>query len=128
MQPPKTKIRATTPWMILIKDIRLLEHDAGSQYKFNRFWAIVWACAMLTMVYPLWPHNVDEFTQLLILEVSLWANFATHFSGMSSALAARNTTHTLDDTADVVQDLNDDIDEIHAVTERLDDLLPPSVE
>lgn len=111
----------------MVKDIRMLEHDADSQYKFNRFWAIVWALAMMTMIIPLWPHSLQAFVQLLILEVSLWANFATHFGAMSAALAAKNTTKTLSDTSEVVEDISGDIDDIHDVTDKVDDLLPPMV-
>ena len=119
----KTKIKATTPWMLIIKDIRLLEHDAASQYRFNRTCAIIWAGAMLALLIPLWPHNLQAFVQLLILEVSLWANFATHFGAMSAALAAKNTTRVLGDTSDVVEDISDDIDEIHAVTKQVQEIL-----
>lgn len=123
--PPKQKIKASAAWMFIVKDVRLLEHDASHQYRFNRFFAIVWGIAMIVIPFDatLYGHNISA---LIIQEISLWANFATHFSGMSSALAAKNTSKTLDDTTDVVQDLSDDIDDIHDVTEKLDDvLLPP---
>lgn len=119
----KAKIKATTPWMLIIKDIRLLEHDAASQYKFNRSCAIIWALAMGALLIPLWPHNLQMFVQLLILEVSLWANFATHFGAMSAALAAKNTTRVIGDTSDIVEDMSDDINDIHAVTEQVQQVL-----
>lgn len=105
------KIKANPLMMFLFKDIGLLEHDARSQYKFNRFWAIVWFMALVAIPFlpRLYGHDVGT---MLVLEVSLWANFATHFSGMSSALAAVNTTQT-------VTDMSDDVDDIHTVAEVL---------
>ncbi len=117
------KKRATMPWMLLLKDIRLLEHDAQSQYKFNRFWVMTWGAAMVVIPFDptLYAHSISA---LIIQEVSLWANLATHFSGMSAALAAKNTTQTLSDTTVFVEDISDDIDEIHTVTDKVEDLLP----
>lgn len=117
--------KRATPWRLITRDIRHLEHDATSQYRFNRFWATIWGISMAAVVVPLWPHSLNAFVQLLILEVSLWANFATHFGAMSAALAAMNTSKTLDDTSDVVKDLSEDIDDIHAVT--VDDSALPAV-
>lgn len=34
------------------------------------------------------PHDTPALVQLLILEVSLWANFATHFGALSAAQAS----------------------------------------
>jgi hypothetical protein len=111
----KQKLKATPVMMILFRDIQLLEHDADSQYKFNRFWAIVWFMSMVGLVIPLWPHSLSGFVQLLILEVSLWANFATHFGAMSSALAAKNTTATVKEAAEAVDDIHEDVAQIAEV-------------
>lgn len=107
--------------MLFIRDVHLLEHDAATQYKFNRFWAIIWGLAIVAVVFPLWPHHTNDFVQLLILEVSLWANFATHFSGMSAALAAKNSTRAGNDLAEIIDDVQHDI---HDTAESVDDLLP----
>jgi hypothetical protein len=121
------KFKATPPIMLLMKDVNLLEHDASTQYKFNRFWAIVWGILMIALVFfpELYAHSISA---LIITEVSLWANFATHFGAMSSALAAKNTTRTLTDASKTVVDVAGDIDDIHQVTDRLDDILPPVVQ
>lgn len=120
------KLKATAPIMLLMKDISLLEHDAQSQYKFNRTWAIVWGITMVIL--PFFPSLYGSaVSALLIQEISLWANFATHFGAMSSALAAVNTTKTVADVANTVQDVSDDIDDIHSVTNKLDDVITPAV-
>lgn len=93
--------------MILFKDVNLLEHDPESQYKFNRFWAITWSLCILTVPFIpiLYQHNLGT---LIVIEVSLWANFASHFGNMSSALAAMNS----DKTFGIV---SNDVDDIHNV-------------
>jgi hypothetical protein len=58
---------------------------------------------------------LSGFVQLLILEVSLWANFATHFGAMSSALAAKNTTATVKEAAEAVDDIHEDVAQIAEV-------------
>lgn len=103
------KIKATPPVMLFIRDVHLLEHDAATQYRFNRFWAVLWGLAMVAVLFPLWPHTADKLVQLLILEVSLWANFATHFSGMSAALAAKNSTRAASHLADTIGTVQADI-------------------
>jgi cobalamin biosynthesis protein CobD/CbiB len=120
------KLKATPPIMLLMKDISMLEHDAATQYKFNRFWAIFWGGMMICLVFfpSLYNGNVSAF---IITEVSLWANFATHFGAMSSALAASNTTKTVRDVGATVMDMSDDIDDIHDATDHLDTILPPVV-
>lgn len=113
------KFRATPPVMFILKDVQHLEHDPHSQYRFNRFWAIVWFLAIIGALIALWPHNRTQMVPLLILEVSLWANFATHFGAMSAALAASNTSQ---DTHDMAEDL----DTMAKLTERMEDMTPPS--
>ena len=112
----KEKVKSISPRVFFIKDINRLEHDAVAQYKFNRFWAAIWFCTLITIPFvpTLYAHSVSV---LIVQEVSLWANFATHFGAMSGALAAMNTSKR-------VNDISDDVDDIHEVTERLDDLVP----
>lgn len=109
--------------MLLLKDVRLLEHDAQTQYSFNRFWVIFWGLTMIAIPFvpTLYAHSISA---LIIQEVSLWANTATHFGAMSAALAAKNTTQTIGDATEVVVDMSDDIEEIHSVTDKVEDLLP----
>lgn len=73
--------------MLVRRDIHNMEYDAGTQYRFHRFWAIFWFLTMLAV--PCFPSLVANLPALLILEASLWANTATHFGGMSAALAAK---------------------------------------
>ena len=77
--------------MLVTNDIRALEYNAKTQYKFHRAWAIFWFATML--VVPFFSTLRTSIPALLILEASLWANFATHFGGMSAALAAKDTTN-----------------------------------
>jgi len=75
--------------LLLTKDIHTLEYDAGSQYKFHLFWAWLWFMAIVAIPFipKAWGHSIPA---LIIQEVSLWANFATHFGAMSAALAAKS--------------------------------------
>lgn len=100
--------------MFIYKDVHKLEHDASSQYRFNRFWASIWFCTMIAIpcIPSLYAHNISA---LIITEVSLWANFATHFGSMSSALAAMNTTKTVSNIDDNVDDIQDTVSEIGQV-------------
>lgn len=108
--------------MILFKDISLLEHDAQTQYKFNRFWALVWSLTMVAIpcVPTLYAHSVSA---LIIQEISLWANFATHFGAMSAALAAKNTARTLGDTTYAVSDMDTTVDDIQDNVNQIADAL-----
>lgn len=77
-------------WMLVRRDIHDLEYSPAAQYKFNRFWAIFWALQMPAVLILLFifPRFWAAIAIVYVTEASLWANFATHFSGMSSALAA----------------------------------------
>lgn len=83
------RLRATLPIMFIMKDVDHLEHDPKSQYRFNRFWAIAWGVVLIGLPFfpTLYAHTISA---LIIQEISLWANFATHFGAMSAALAASN--------------------------------------
>ena len=76
-------------FMFAVRDIHNLEFDAETQYRFHRLWAIFWFATML--VVPFFHTLRTSIPALLILEASLWANFATHFGGMSAALAAKTS-------------------------------------
>lgn len=103
----RQKLKATPVIMILFKDVNLLEHDPESQYKFNRFWALLWFTAIICLPFvpSAYAHSISV---LIIEEVSLWANFASHFGNMSSALAAMNTSKTvknIDSNVDQIADI-----------------------
>ena len=74
--------------MMITNNVHNLEYDASTQYKFHRAWALFWFLTML--VVPFFATLRVSIAALLILEASLWANFATHFGGMSAALAAKD--------------------------------------
>lgn len=74
---------------LITRDIKKLEYDATSQYRFHFTLAWFWFIAMPVTTIAFWPHTLVATIQLLIFEVSLWANFATHFGAMSSAIAAQ---------------------------------------
>lgn len=118
------KIKATTFAMIVFKDVNRLEHDPGAQYRFNRFWAIFWALQMpLVILLDLqFPHFWILISVMYFTQASLWANFATHFGAMSSALAADKAKAVVDDISEDVDDLGEDIDHIHAA------ILPDAVQ
>lgn len=69
------------------KDVHKLEYDPKTQYNFHRIAAFIWVLAMIGVPFWgwLWGHNVGI---LIILEVSLYANFATEFGSVSAAEAA----------------------------------------
>lgn len=73
--------------MLVTKDIHNLEYDPKTQYRFHRAWALFWFTTML--IVPFFNSLRSSIPALLILEASLWANFATHFGAMSAALAAK---------------------------------------
>jgi hypothetical protein len=112
------RLKATPLFMFLLKDVDKLEHDAQSQYRFNRFWAIFWFGQMFLLPLLVWvaPKIWMGIEFFYITEASLWANFATHFGAMSGALAAMNTTERLSDQVDEV---SDNVDDIHHVTETV---------
>jgi hypothetical protein len=74
--------------MMFRRDIHNLEYDPQTQYRFHFYAAWFWFSCMLLV--PLIPQFRHALLSLLIMEASLWANFATHFGSMSSAIAARN--------------------------------------
>jgi hypothetical protein len=69
------------------KDIHELEYEAQAQYKYHRGAAIVWLASMILILFfpPLYSNNLGI---LIILEVSLYANFSTEFGSMSASEAA----------------------------------------
>jgi hypothetical protein len=78
--------------MILLmfrRDIHNLEYDPSTQYRFHFVSAWFWFACMVGV--PFAPVLRHPILSLLIMEASLWANFATHFGAMSAALAAKSS-------------------------------------
>lgn len=75
--------------LMITTDIHDLEYNASAQYKFHFYCAWIWFLILLAIPFipQAWGHSISA---LIIQEMSLWANFATHFGAMSSALAAKS--------------------------------------
>lgn len=65
-----------------------LENDARTQAKFHLVMAWFWMVTMVVAPIAWLPHSATALIQLTILEVSLWANFATHLGALSAAQAS----------------------------------------
>lgn len=76
--------------MLIRRDVHQLEYDPQTQYRFHFTLTWMWFITMIALPFvpELWGHNMPA---LIIQEISLWANFATHFGAMSAALAAKHT-------------------------------------
>jgi hypothetical protein len=83
--------------MLLRRDVHQLEYDPAMQYRFHFALTWFWFLTMVALPFVpvLWGHTLPA---LVVQEISLWANFATHFGSMSSALAAQQTTRIPTDT------------------------------
>ncbi len=68
--------------------IQQFEDDARTQVKFHITMTWVWLFMMIVAVIYFFPHSADDFIQLLILEVSLYANVITHYGALSAAQAS----------------------------------------
>jgi hypothetical protein len=68
------------------KILRELEEDAQAQAKFHLILAWFWGVSMIGIVFVrvLW----QNYPALVIEEISLWANFATHLGALSAAQAS----------------------------------------
>ena len=76
--------------LLFKRDVEQLEYDPGTQYRFHFVAAWFWFATMIAV--PFVPVLRHPILSLLIMEASLWANFATHFGAMSAALAAKAST------------------------------------
>lgn len=64
-----------------------LSVDPKWQFKFNAFFSVLWIISMILI--PLCPSLYGHTTSALIIEeVSLWANFASHFGALGANLSA----------------------------------------
>lgn len=72
---------------MLMRDIERLEYDPATQYRFH--FGLTWFWFVMMLLLPFIPTLYGgQLAPLIIEEISLWANFATHLGSMSSALAA----------------------------------------
>lgn len=64
-----------------------LSVDPSWQFKFNSFFSMLWLSSMVAVLFfPfLYGHTISA---LIIEEVSLWANFASHFGALGANLSA----------------------------------------
>ena len=77
--------------MLIRRDVHQLEYDPATQYKFHFTLTWFWFISMVALpaVPILWGSSLPA---LVVQEISLWANLATHFGAMSAALAAKQTS------------------------------------
>jgi len=68
--------------------ITRLEHDAKTQARFHQVMSYVWLLTIVVTPVVFWPHSTTSLVQLLILEVSLYANFATEYGALSASQAS----------------------------------------
>ena len=87
------RIKATPFILMLVKDADMLEHDAKSQYRFNRYCAI--AFLFVSAALPFFPGLYDHaFSNLLFAEIASLSTFATFYGNMTSAVAMANAIRT----------------------------------
>lgn len=65
------------------KFVRQFEEDARTQARFHLVMAYIWLGSMFVVLFIPAFHN--QLAALLIMEVSLYANFATEFGSLSAA-------------------------------------------
>lgn len=64
------------------------ENDARTQVKFHVTMTWFWAATMVAAPAAFWPTSIPALIQLLILEVSLYANWATEFGALAASQAS----------------------------------------
>ena len=79
--------------------LRRLGYDATWQFRFNFIFAALWFTSMFMI--PIWYHpaGADAWLALGVMEVSLWANFATHLGAVTAGLAAMGISNYTTDKA-----------------------------
>lgn len=80
----KPLVFVLTPGMFIAHRLSV---DPKWQFKFNSFFSMLWLASMLLVVFfpYLYGHTISA---LIIEEVSLWANFASHFGALGANLSA----------------------------------------
>lgn len=85
------KSRWLKPLVLLLTPGMYIAHklsvDPSWQFKFNSFFSMLWLGSMILVIFfPfLYGHTISA---LIIEEVSLWANFASHFGALGANLSA----------------------------------------
>lgn len=85
--------------------VHALEFNPRVQYRFHLIMAYFWIGWIVAV--PFIRVFNHEITGLFIMEASLYANFATEFGAMSSALAAMRGTKEFHELAQDVDDIHD---------------------
>lgn len=62
--------------------------DPRWQFCFNAFFSIFWLCAMAFVTTLHTFQGANNLPALLIMEVSLWANFISHYGALGGNVAA----------------------------------------
>ncbi len=68
--------------------VEQFENDARTQVKFHVRMTWFWAATMLVAPLAFMPHDMQSLMQLLILEVSLYANWSTEFGALAASQAS----------------------------------------
>lgn len=68
--------------------IKEFENSAREQARFHLVMAYFWLLTMGAAPFAFPPHDTPTLVQLLILEVSLYANFATEFGALGGSQAS----------------------------------------
>ena len=89
-------------WPVLAPVHELAVNPAW-QFTFHAVFTVFWVITMIYVPTLSAFHGGQHFGVLAIMEVSLWANFATHFGSMSSALAAIQTQKHSEDVCPVIR-------------------------
>jgi len=77
----------------LSKEVHKFETDPVEQYHFHLFFTWFWILAMIGVIFIV-PHKTGpEQVALIILEVSLWANFVSHFTAVGASIAGIYASH-----------------------------------
>lgn len=89
------KFLITQSWRAFGRGIHSLEYDPKAQYRFHQIASSFWFLTMIGT--PFFPSLYSNSLGILVvLEVSLYANFATEFGSMSAAEAAiQNTSNDI---------------------------------
>lgn len=70
------------------KFVRDFEENARTQARFHQVMAWFWLLSMVGVLFIDHPHTNADIVALVILEVSLYANFATEFGALSASQAS----------------------------------------
>ncbi len=83
------------------KFIDMLENDGKTQARFHQFMAYAWLAAMVLVPFVPAFGYAQHLGLLLLMEISLYANFATEYGALSAAQSSMRVGATIEH-ADVV--------------------------